>query len=547
MPRLALGLGIGLLVVALASSGTRAGAQGAQGAKEGGTLVLGTIEFNFIDPALATPPSVLNPYPLAVLAVEDATCAPLLRHPVGPLPVRYKLVPEVATDYPAVSGDGRTYTFTIRKGYRFSTGAAVTAGSYASEINRILNPAMRSPAAQYLQDVVGAKAVLRGAARTAAGVKVAGDRLIIRLTRRASDFPARMTMPYFCPVPNDLPIDPEGAEAPLPGSGPYYIAEFVHGRRVVLERNRYYRGPRAHHLDRLVVQIEDSRATITDKVEAGELDAELGSPNPRLAGLAAKYGVNKAQFWSIPSQDIFFLVMNTSRPLFKNNPKLRQAVNFAIDRSALRDVAGGWVGGSVTDDYLPPGMPGYVDGRLYPLERPDFVKAEALARGHTRSGKATMITCDTVACPLHAQIIRANLKQIGIDVDVETFPLAVLQAKVGTKGEAWDLTVERHEVDYMDPTQFVDVMLDGRTIKATGNTNRAYFDSDRYNRLIDQAGRLSASRRYDAYGRLALDIAANAAPLAAFANRNNKLFVSSRVGCVQASAHGFDVGSLCLK
>ena len=74
---------------------------------------------------------------------------------------------------------------------------------------------------------MGAKAVQRGAAPTASGVKAAGDRLIIRLTRRASDFPARMTMPYFCPVPKDLPIDPEGVGAPLPGSGPYYIAEFV--------------------------------------------------------------------------------------------------------------------------------------------------------------------------------------------------------------------------------------------------------------------------------------------------------------------------------
>ena len=83
-------------------------------------------------------------------------------------------MPEVATGYPAVSPDGRTYTFTIRKGYRFSTGAPVTAASYAAAINRDLNPLMRSPAAKYLQEVVGADAVQEGAASD--GVRGQGRR-----------------------------------------------------------------------------------------------------------------------------------------------------------------------------------------------------------------------------------------------------------------------------------------------------------------------------------------------------------------------------------
>src|SRR5205823_1011607 len=149
--------------------------------------------------------------------VADATCALLFRYPVAPAPiVKYDLVPEVAAGYPQISRDGRTYTFTIRRGFRFSTGAPVTAANYASAINRVLNPAMRSPAAEYLQEI--------------SGVDVAGNHLIVRLTKRVPDLPARMTMPYLCPVPKDLPIDPEGVVA-LPGSGPYYVAEFVRSRQ----------------------------------------------------------------------------------------------------------------------------------------------------------------------------------------------------------------------------------------------------------------------------------------------------------------------------
>src|SRR5262249_48851500 len=153
----------------------------------------------------------------------------------------YGLVPEAAAGYPAVSRDGKTYTFTIRDGFRFSNGAPVTAANYARAITRVVDPAMGSPAARYMQEV--------------AGVSATGDRLVIRLTKRVPDFPARMTMPNFCPVPTNLPIAPEGVDAPVPGSGAYFVAEFVRGKQVLLKRNPFYRGSRAHHLDELVIQV----------------------------------------------------------------------------------------------------------------------------------------------------------------------------------------------------------------------------------------------------------------------------------------------------
>jgi ABC-type oligopeptide transport system substrate-binding subunit len=54
-----------------------------------------------------------------------------------------------------------------------------------------------------------------------------------------------------CPEP---PADPEGTTAPLASPAPYYVAEYVPGERVVLERNRFYHGNRPHHVDRLLHQ-----------------------------------------------------------------------------------------------------------------------------------------------------------------------------------------------------------------------------------------------------------------------------------------------------
>jgi peptide/nickel transport system substrate-binding protein len=538
-----LALGSGLLFAA-ALEGTAAPDQGA--IRSGGTLLIAVPDFDFIDPALARPPDA--PFTLAAWPVEDSTCALLLRYRVGPPPIRYKLVSEVAAGYPSVSRDAKTYIFTIRKGYRFSNGAAVTAQSYASAISRLLNPAMQSPAAPYLEEIVGADAVQKGKTKSASGVRVVGNRLIIKLTKALPDFPARMTMPYLCPVPANLPIDPEGVGAPLPGSGPFYIAEFVRGSHVTLRRNRFYRGPRVRHLDEIVVQIGDDGETISRKVEADQLDLNLGVPISRRAELAAKYGVNKTRFWSYAAPVMFYVVMNTERPLFRNNVKLRQAVNFTIDRRALFAPVGPV--GTLTDDYLPRVTPGYVNARVYPLKRPDLKKARALARGHTRSGKAVFYTCNNIllACRTHGQIVQSNLKQIGIDVEIKAFPNAVLRAKIGTRGEPFDLIISRRDVTWVDPSQFVRPLLDGRTITATGNTNLSYFNSARYNRAMDQADRLSGKARFDAYGRLAVDIATNAAPLAAFATRNANFFVSSRVGCIVPAPHETpDLAALCLK
>src|SRR5262249_59202723 len=106
-----------------------------------------------LDPAAGfSPPS---------LQVVQATCARLLRHPDASGRRGTRLVPEVATDMPTVSADGRTWRFRIRRGYRFSppSGDPVTASTFAYTLERVLNPAYgpQTFGPAYLGDVVGAR------------------------------------------------------------------------------------------------------------------------------------------------------------------------------------------------------------------------------------------------------------------------------------------------------------------------------------------------------------------------------------------------------
>ena len=137
---------------------------------------------------------------------------------------------------------------------------------------------MQSPAASFLSDVVGAAAVIAGKATTPSGVKVNGDQLTIRVTRAAPDFLARIAMPFFCAVPENFPIDPNGVRE-VPGAGPYYFAEFNRRVSVLIKKNPYYRGTRPQRWDEVKIAQNVGVQTSYLQVRRGEIDLDIsGSP-----------------------------------------------------------------------------------------------------------------------------------------------------------------------------------------------------------------------------------------------------------------------------
>ena len=517
-------------------------AAGTHGIKEGGTFRVGIPSslFNSIDPVLPN-----GPGPTALLR---ATCAGLVSFRDKPLPEGLRVVPEIATAYPTVTNGGKTYTFTIRKGFRFSTGAPVTARSFAHTINRLLDPRMKTGLSNDFADIVGAQKVIDGKAETAFGVTARGDTLIIRLKKPVGDFTLRAA--GLCVVPEATPIDPEGVRAPSPSAGPYYVAQYVPNERVVLERNRFYRGERPHHVDRFDVDLTLDEASVLDRVERNELDygwvPQLNYAE-RAVELRGRYGINnKSRFWVVPANNLRMFALNTSRPLFRNNPKLRQAVNFAVDRKALLRERGP-LGGTLTDQYLPPGLPGFRDERIYPLKTPDLARARALALGNRRSTRAVLYTTDRPLGLSQAQIVKDNLSKIGLDVEIKAFPGGLAFEKLATPGEPWDIGLIGW-IGIAPDGSLLNWMFDGRTIaNAPDFGNYSYFNSPKYNRALAQASRIpTGPERYRTYGELDVDIARNAAPAIAVSYDNTPTLVSARTGCVIVNPE-LDLAAVCLK
>jgi ABC-type transport system substrate-binding protein len=472
--------------------------------------------------------------------------------PDKPLPTGLRLAPEVAAGY-TVSRDRRTYAFTIRKGLRFSTGAPVTAQDFAASINRVLNPELKAPPVEQepFLGIAGARQVVDGNARIAAGITVRRGELVIRLSKREPDFLNAMR---FCVLPAGLAksaVNPEGLRAPVPSAGPYFISEYIRDERLVLERNRFYRGTRPHHVDRFDVTFDTlNNLALLDQVERGQLDYAFtpgGAIGSRARALRSKYGRNRGQFWVESSPFLRMFVLNTARPLFRNNPKLRQAVNFAVDRAALVREHGGGVAVTATDQYLMPVKLGFRDERIYPLRSPDLRKARELARGRRRAGKGVIYVIDAIPQIVRAQLLQRNLKAIGLDLEVRPFPGPVYFTKLATPGEPFDIALVGLELLGRDPGSLLEALFDGRTIRnASRFSNYSYFNSAKYNRLLDRASALTGEERYRAYGELDVQISRDAAPAIPYAYDNALTLVSARTGCVIVNPY-LDLAAVCLR
>jgi ABC-type transport system substrate-binding protein len=520
-----------LATVAVAGAALLLAAAGSpRGIKEGGTfrVAVPTDWFDAVDPALSgSRVDVLRP-----------ACGALVHYPHKRLPAGLRAAPDLARSFPTVSKNGRTYTFTIRRDARFSNGAAVTARDVVHSLERVFTPEMESPSVEYLGDIVGAQAMLAGKATSLAGAKASGRRLTLRLTKRVPDFPARTSS--LCVGTANLPIDPEGARPPIASAAPYYVSEYVTGQRVVLERNRFYRGSRPHRVDRFTVELGVDAGAI-DRVVKGRLDYVWPAPelNGRLPGIGNRYGVNRSRFFVVPGLFTRMFFLNTSRPLFKDNVPLRRAVNFAVDRSALTREVGPHVA-TATDQYLPLSVPGFRNERIYPLGKPDLARAQGLARGNTRSGKATLYACTREDCVAPAQILQRNLAAIGVNVVVKRFPTRLFFNKVFNPSEPYDIAWIGWG-SLPDPGPFISDLFHGRS-----GSNFSRFDDPSYNRHIDRALLLSGAARYRAFGGIDVRLARDAAPAIGYAVLNAWAFVSARTGCVVMNPF-LDLDAVCLR
>ena len=501
--------------------------------RKGGVLKIGgTGNLDSIDPAIA--------YGTTSWWFEFATRANLFTYPDKMGAAGGKLIPEVAKRF-TVSRNGRVYKFFLKRGFRFSDGKRVTAANFAYAIKRSLNKDLGSEGGPFVNDpanvnIVGAAAYADGKASGVSGVKAKGRVLTIKLVRANPNLLTILGMPFFQATSLKLPLTQEVINVhgikDLPTAGPYAWSFNDPNHQANITRNPFYHGPRRHNLSGAQFNMRLNVNTCYNQTRANELDIGCVPPAeiPTVVkdfGLSRTKPVKTGRFWVTAAVCTWYQAMNTAKPLFGSSLKKRQAVNYAVDRKDYM-AQRGLYGGVAWSHILPPNMRGSLHTQPYPLRR-NLSKAKSLGAGNGAKLVYFYQSAGAVG-PKQYQVALRDLSDLGYNVEGRGFAGFNIYTAAGTKGSAHDVVGQVGWCqDYPDPYDFINVLMDGTKIQAENNVNIAYFNSKKFNRLMQRTARLTGKARYTAYGKLDINITKNGAPWAAMGDSTNQFFYSSKV------------------
>jgi len=269
------------------------------------------------------------------------------------------IVPDLAVRMPTSADGGRTWNVQLRSGITYSTGQPVRASDVLRSVERTVLTGIPAP------EVAGAKAchLADGAPAAACDLSAAittddqAGTVTIRLESPDPDYVTWLAGAFI--VPSDTPY--AESAAPLPATGPYVVDRFTPGTELHLKRNPdFHEWSHDAQPDGYPDEIEWQASSVADPstlVETGKADLVVNNTwsAERLAQLRTRA---PAQLHVGPSLETWFEMMNTTVPPF-NDVRVRQAVNYAADRTAIVDAWGGPLSGRVTCQAIPPEFTGY--------------------------------------------------------------------------------------------------------------------------------------------------------------------------------------------
>ena len=385
----------GSLFVAVRGSGV-----GHRGGKL--TLLTSSGDLSHVDPALDYSQTELQ---VAALAYDGLTGFRRVGGDAG-----LRLVPDLAVSKPAPTDGGRSYTFQLRPGIRYSTGAPVQPADFRRAIERSLR--LPGPG-YYFADVDGAGRCLaepKQPCDLSRGIltDAASNTVTFHLATPDPDFLYQLTLPAAAPVPAGTPLHLDGF---VPATGPYKIASYDPKTGMRLVRNPRFRewSPAAQPSgfpDEIVERVSGSTdANVSDAARGLADDASVGlnSKRPSPAALAFVRTQHASQFELNPWDVTWYLALNTRIPPF-DSLAARRALNLAVDRERLRDLTVGSGLGTVTCQILPPALTGYrpycpstagpsADGAW---TAPDLARARRLVRSSGTAGEAVTVWLPTM-------------------------------------------------------------------------------------------------------------------------------------------------------
>ncbi|MER7745377.1 ABC transporter substrate-binding protein [Streptomyces bacillaris] len=421
-----------------------------------------------------------------------------------------KVVPDLATDLGRPNEDATVWTYTLKEGLKYEDGTAITSADIKYGIERSFAPEL-SGGAPYLRDWLIGGADYQGPYKEKKGldsIEVPDDRTIVfRLNKPEGEFPFLATQTQTTPVPKAKDTGTKYEEHPV-SSGPYRVVSNENdGERLILERNPHWSAAtdeeRKAYPDRIDVRSGLDATVINQRLSASQgpdaaavtTDTNLGPAELAKVGsdkkLAARVGTGHFGYTN-------YIAFNPEVKPF-DDPKVRQAIAYAVDRTSVINAAGGSSLAEPATTFLPErDFFGHTPYDHFPAGKTgNAEKAKELLKeaGHEKELTVTLTHSnakDFQTSPEIATAIQAALKKAGITVKLQGLEDNDYSDTTHDAKRTPGFFLSRWGADWPSGGPFLAPIFDGRQIVRDGsNYNAAFLNDPEVNKEIDEINKLT--------------------------------------------------------
>jgi len=417
-----------------------------------------------------------------------------------------KLVPNLAERAPDISEDGLSYRFTLRQGIKFSNGKTLTVDDVKASLQRIFK-VLSPTSGSFYNGIVGAdKCLAQPTTCTLEGgveVDVQAHSVTIHLVQPDAEFLYKLAVPHAAILPADTPAQDMGNQ-PIAGTGSYAFVSYDPNASLILERNPYFQEwsklaqPKGYP-DRVEYRFGGTEESAVNAILNGQADW-LYEPVP--SGRLAELSVSHPQQLHVsPLIAWWYAPLNVNLPPF-NDVRVRQALNYAVDRDALVALFGGPALASPVCSILPPGMPGHSDNCAYtenpgePWSAPDMDKAHELVKASGTAGqKVTVVSDDSVSSRAVGTYLQSVLSDLGYQASLQSISGDIQFTYIQNSNNKVQIAVSQWYQDYPAPSNFLHVLFgcDSFTPGSDSSVNMSGFCDKPLDNRMKAAMRLAVT------------------------------------------------------
>ncbi|MBB5824436.1 ABC transporter substrate-binding protein [Micromonospora carbonacea] len=422
-----------------------------------------------------------------------------------------------------VDNDCKVWQFTIKQGVKFEDGSPITSKEIAYGIARSFDPDLAG-GPTYLQEWLADTPQFdtkwdftKNKGALPPGLTTPDERTLrFEFAKPRCDLPFAVSLPTTAPLRPDKDTGVNLDQRPF-SSGPYKIANNQVGVQLTLDRNPNWdpaTDPVRHQYpDQFVWSFGPTADAANNRVIADngpdQSALAFNSVPPSLVARVAQDAALKSRTILSPTPSANQLVINNQRV---TDLKVRQALNYAIDREGLVKALGGQTVAQPLTTLMPPATIGFQAYEAYPAgANGDVDKAKELLGGKTP--ELVLGVADNTDEQVQATQLKGNLERAGFKITVRNIPDDAKLDEVKKKNNPWDLYIGNWAADWPSGASILPVLYDGRTIKAEGNSNQSYFNDPAINAEFDRILALEPAKQGPEWAKLDQRIMTEHAPV----------------------------------